>query len=163
MPFQLFMESDSCNALYLSMVLTSFARAHARASRKYTPKLKNTHSKHLRASRVAGETNSALGVLGRGIWPKRHSAPQDAARSSRIAKSARASGNHTHTAYKCSPLVHFSGSGQGQREIETRRSRRPPEMRASKYGRVLEVDIGKNSRTTRNQPRAVVKCIPLAI
>jgi hypothetical protein len=123
----------------------------------------NTLSKHLRASQVAGETNSARGVLGRGIWPKRHSAPQDAARSSRIAKSARATRNHTHIVYKCSLPVHLSAAGQGQRKIETRRSRKPPEMRASKYGRVLEVDIGKNTRAARNQPRTDFKCILLAI
>jgi hypothetical protein len=123
----------------------------------------NTHNKHLRASRVAGETNSALGVLGRGIWPKRHSSPQDAAHSSRIAKAACATRNRSLTVDKCSPRVHSSGGGRGRCEIETRHTWRPPEMKASKCERVLEVDIGKNTRATRNQPRTVVKCVPLAI
>ncbi len=54
MTFSLFVESLSCNALYLSMVLTPFARAHARATLENTQKL------------VKYTWQSYAGVAGRG-------------------------------------------------------------------------------------------------
>ena len=80
----------------------------------------NTRGKHMRASPVAGGSNSLLGMLGRGTDPKHCSAPRRATPPARAAPAGQCAApkiNHTQSPHACSECI---SSAQGAGDARSR-------------------------------------------
>jgi hypothetical protein len=83
------------------------------------------------------------GSLASAKCTKHASMPQDAARSSRVGKIARATRNQTHPAAKCILRVHSSSAGRGRRVSAARRAWRQCKTDALQVGHIVELHIMK--------------------